>query len=367
LFLFWNDLGLAAEYAASRGSWRGAQGQKTPGCLDQERKEIQVAVPSLHQTAERFHHLAGQIALLLTQARQRPGSMVLRVRLAQRRTRFHSLAFDARAAERAGRDGREPLAALPVPRLASCPWLLVLLLGCGLIGGALWASSARVSSLPLSPARLVACTKPTLAADPQAPCPQPLPGGTSTTLLGTCPSTSSAQNNQVTQIASCTQVGMDATTYTFYGVMGLGLLCLVWWLATLVKAIGGQHPAALGLVVKNFALACFAFLVAWSIQAGFGQLEQLLVAAEQNSEALPFSALVFLVEVLLVLLIRVGIGIALLKMLLSFLAGFGAVAEGHPRALALTTVRLRVIALLLVVLVVAPWLLTQVAHIITGS
>jgi hypothetical protein len=359
-----------------------------------------MAVPfsSLHQKADRLQQMAGQIALHLFQARRRPVSSALLARLAQRGARFHALALDTRAAEITERAGCGPVAALgtpasiqrgtqrgqarhahpdrrqpPAARRAAwrcvrliC-WLLLLVFGWGLLGWSLWVGAMRMPAQAVSPARLLVCTKPTLAADPQAPCPQPLPGGTSTTLLGTCPSASSAQGNQVTQIASCTQVSIDANTYAFYGIMGFGLLCLVWWLATLVKAIGGQHPAALGLVVRNLALACFAFLVAWSIQAGFGQLEHLLVAAEQNSEALPFSAVVFLGDVLLILLIRVGVGIALLKMLLSFLAGFGAVAEGHPRALAVTTVKIRVIALLLVVLVVAPWLLTQAAHIITGS
>ncbi len=359
-----------------------------------------MAVPfsSLHRKADRLQQMAGQIAQILTQVRRRPASTALLARLARRRARFHALALDARAAEIIERAGCGPVAALgappsiqrgtqrgkarhahlgcrqpPVARCAAwrslrlgC-WLLLLLFGWGLLGWSLWVGATRMPAQAVSPARLLVCTKPTLAADPQAPCPQPLPGGTSTTLLGTCPSTSSTANNQVTQIASCTQVSIDANTYAFYGVMGFGLLCLLWWLAMLVKAIGGQHPAALGLVVRNLALACFAFLVAWSIQAGFGQLEHLLLAAEQHSEALPFSVLVFLMEVLLVLLIRVGVGIALLKMLLSFLAGFGAVAEGHPRALAVTTAKLRVIVLLLVVLVVAPWLLTQAAHIITGS
>lgn len=358
-----------------------------------------MAVPSssLHQKADRLQQMAGQIALLLTQARRRSASTALLTRLAKRGARFHALALDTRAAEIIERAECGPVGVLgapasiqrgtqrgkarhahpgrrqpPVARRAAWRGLrlgcwLLLWFGWGLLGWSLWVEATPVPAQAVSPARLLVCTKPTLAADPQAPCPQSLPGGTSTTLLGTCPSASGTQDHQVTQIASCTQVSIDATTYAFYGVMGLGLLCLLWWLATLVKAIGGQHPAALGLVVKNFALACFAFLVAWSIQAGFGQLEHLLLAAQQNTEALPFSALVFLVEVLLILLIRVGIGIALLRMLLSFLAGFGAVAEGHPRALAVTTVRLRVIALLLIVLVVAPWLLTQAAHIITGS
>jgi hypothetical protein len=361
-----------------------------------------MAVPfsSLHQKADRLQQMAGQITLLLTQARRRPLSSALRARLAKRGARFHALALDTRAAEIAERAGCAPPTALPVSpsaqrraqrgtarhgflrggqlshaglprrraRHAPSRWLLVVLLGIGLAGGTLWACAGAISP-SARPLGLVACTPPA-QDDPVLPCPRPT-SPPSTTLLGTCPQHDSQPGSpNITQIVSCTEFATETTTLADIGVMAIGLLCLLSWLWTVVRAIGatGQSSAAaLGQVVKQFFIAAFVFLVAWSIQAWWVQLEQILLASAHDTGVLPFQTIVFLADVLLVLVIRVGVGLALLKMLLSIVGGAGAFAEGSPRALAVTRRHLTVLAVLVVVLVLSPWFLNVGAQIVTGG
>ena len=118
---------------------------------------------------------------------------------------------------------------------------------------------------------------------------------------------------------------------------------------------------------RNFLIACFTFLVAWSLRGLFFQLETLLLAAQRDPGVLPWQTLLYLFEVGVAFLVQVGAGAVLLSLLLALLKGVFAVAGSDAHALALSRQRLFWMVLLLVVIVAAPSVLSLVAQAITGG
>lgn len=245
-------------------------------------------------------------------------------------------------------------------------WTLCVSLVLGLVVGGIlsWAGAASAERPRADTHRLVACVAP-LAAALQVPCPQPDPGGPSTTLLGACPA------NSPTQWASCMALASFASTWAFYLVVLWGLLCALWWLTSVVRLMSPvgtvRASEALSLVLRNGFVAVFAFLVAWSLQALYAQVEVLLLAAQHEPNVLPLQIIGYLALVVLALLIRIGAGVWLLNLLLSLLKGSIALAGHNPRALAGGVERLYLMGGLLFLLLAAPALLSLAAQLIMGE